>query len=49
MIEVVQNPLSHVFAMLLFAVGLTAIMFIALILYLDIRHREEPVALPDDQ
>ena len=46
MIEVIQNPLVHVFQMLVFAAGLTAITFIAIVLYLDFQHEREPVALP---
>jgi hypothetical protein len=46
MIEVVHNPLMQVFEVIVFAAGLTAIPFIAIILYLDLQRETEPVALP---
>jgi hypothetical protein len=44
--QVIENPLMHVFGILIFAVGLTAITYIAIILYLDLEQVHEPVALP---
>jgi hypothetical protein len=45
-IEVVQNQSSYVFELLLFAIGITAITFIAIILFLNIQETPEPVQLP---
>jgi hypothetical protein len=47
MIEVIENPVVNVFEILIFAIGLTAITFIAIILYLDMQQQKEPVSLPD--
>lgn len=47
MIEVVQNQSSYVFELLLFAIGMTAITFIAIILFLNVQEQREPLQLPD--
>lgn len=47
MIEVIQNPASQVFSIITFAVGITAISFIALVLFLDLQEQREPLQLPE--
>jgi hypothetical protein len=49
MIEVIENPVINIFEILIFAIGLTAITFIAIILYLDLQEQKEPVSLPDQE
>ncbi len=44
--EVVINPISIILPYIALAVGLTAITFIALVLFLDLEPDSEPVELP---
>lgn len=44
--EVIINPVVIIYQLLAFTIGLTAIAFIALLLWLDRTPKELPVALP---
>ena len=46
-IPVLQNGNLPFFELLMFAIGITAITFIAIVLLLDLQPQKEPVSLPD--
>lgn len=45
--EIIHNPGAAVFALILFGVGLMAITYIAIIMFLDLQPEKEPIALPE--
>ena len=44
--QVIINPVVTVYQVLALAIGVTAILFIAMVLWLDSKPKETPVALP---
>ena len=45
--EVIHNPGAAIFGLILFGIGLMAITYIAIIMFLDLEPEEEPIALPE--
>lgn len=48
-VEVIHNPAITFLRIIVFGVGLTAIAYIAMVLWLDVQPKQIPVTLPEEE